>query len=372
MKIARLALGIVIICAALWVIIGEQISGASADAVVNAQLSTLRTGIAGTLSLEQRTLGARVAKGEDLGAIVDPLVDSGRLNDLFQERDLAKAEAARLASLIASTEATMAARDLHAKAARAERIADLQIRLDNARVRFGLLTGNADGGALAVALAGDESQGDPRLPALALNYAAERVNLLDLQLSAEKTSAEADDANLRATLDGLKAEATAVAARQETIANRVKAEQLRTNRLGARTLSSTVNGVIWEFLASDDETLQRGQDVMRFVDCDSTIVTASVAENVYRQLTSGQSATFRMTGEDMAYPATVTRLAGAGAASIYRNLAVAPSPRHLERFDVTLLVPALRDIADKRCAIGRTGRVFFDTRPLDWLRGLWH
>jgi hypothetical protein len=23
------------------------------------------------------------------------------------------------------------------------------------------------------------------------------------------------------------------------------------------------------------------------------------------------------------------------------------------------------------CAIGRTGRAFFDTRPLDWLRELW-
>lgn len=64
------------------------------------------------------------------------------------------------------------------------------------------------------------------------------------------------------------------------------------------------------------------------------------------------------------------RLAGAGAATVYRNLAVAPSSKHLERYDVTLLVSGLKDDPELACAVGRTGRVFFERRPLDWLRRL--
>lgn len=39
-----------------------------------------------------------------------------------------------------------------------------------------------------------------------------------------------------------------------------------------------------------------------------------------------------------------------------------------ERYDVTLSVPGLRDDPEFNCAIGRTGRVVFDVRPLDWIR----
>jgi hypothetical protein len=51
---------------------------------------------------------------------------------------------------------------------------------------------------------------------------------------------------------------------------------------------------------------------------------------------------------------------------------VAPSARHLERFDVAVAVPGLQEDPELACAIGRTGRVFFDARPLDWLRGLFN
>ena len=51
-------------------------------------------------------------------------------------------------------------------------------------------------------------------------------------------------------------------------------------------------------------------------------------------------------------------------------LAVAPSNKHLERYDIALLVPALRENTNLRCTVGQTGRVFFEARPLDWLRGV--
>ena len=92
---------------------------------------------------------------------------------------------------------------------------------------------------------------------------------------------------------------------------------------------------------------------------------------INNRLQIGQSARFRPQDRTEAFDGTITRLAGSGAERIYQDLAVAPSEEHLQRFDVTLFVPELRTDPELSCAIGRTGRVYFDTRPLDWLRNLY-
>ena len=56
MKFTRLVLGSAIVIAALWLIIGEQISGVSSNAVVNARLVTLRAPVAGTLDFDGNAL----------------------------------------------------------------------------------------------------------------------------------------------------------------------------------------------------------------------------------------------------------------------------------------------------------------------------
>ena len=159
-------------------------------------------------------------------------------------------------------------------------------------------------------------------------------------------------------------------ARLAAIERRVDDERRRVAELRSATLRANVRGRVWSFLAADGERLQRGQDVMRLVDCGSVLVTLSVAESVYNGLAVGDTAEFRPSGSDRVFEGTVLRLAGAGAATIYQNLAVAPSERHLERYDVAVEAPGLDADAEFGCAIGRTGRVFFETRPLDGLRRL--
>jgi multidrug resistance efflux pump len=51
MKYGRLIIGIVAVITALWIILGEQMSGASADAVVNAPVVTVRAPVAGNLQM---------------------------------------------------------------------------------------------------------------------------------------------------------------------------------------------------------------------------------------------------------------------------------------------------------------------------------
>ncbi len=300
MRFGRFFIGLTVILVALWVIVGEQITGVSSDAVVNARLSTLRAPIAGTLDMPMRPFGTFIDSDEDLAALDNPLVDVVRLNDLRMERAFAAAEIGRLVAFgaDAAAEATQDNTDPEVLANRSPRTnsrvgaAELEVYLTEARQRL----------------------------------AAFDVRLLE------------ENANVA---------------------------RLRNTRLTAPS-----DGLLWEVLADNGEVVQRGQDILKLMLCDTALVTLSVPDNVYNRLRVGQKAKFRLNGTETLYDGTITRIAGAGAETIYRNLAVAPSIKHLERYDVALLVPELREDTDLRCTVGQTGRVFFETRPLDWARDL--
>lgn len=386
MRYSRLVIGLLLIVLALWVIASEQMAGASADAVVNARLSTVRAPIAGTITMQPRALGSSVNRGEEIASVTDPLVDIVRLNDLEMERGFAAAEVARLTSHSEDIATQIADLTTRGQAYHTERLAEIETRLSHARTRLALLErGVADDGTLTGLVEDGQSgnQGDPRVAGMALEYARERVAVLEIALRAANADVFLGDGyndapyseqrrnELETSHAALLAELIQASARLDTIAARIGVERQRTTTLGSAALLSTVDGQVWEVLAANGETVQRGQEVLRLMDCGESMVTVSVTESTYNRLNIGDAAVFRLAGDGRAFDATIIRLAGSGAATIYQNLAVAPSQRHLERYDVALLVPALQETPELRCAIGRTGRAFFDTRPLDWLRDLW-
>ncbi|MEY8098543.1 HlyD family efflux transporter periplasmic adaptor subunit [Falsihalocynthiibacter sp. S25ZX9] len=286
---------------ALWVIVGEQITGVSSDAVVNARLSTVRAPIAGTLDMPMRPFGTVIQEGEALATLNDPLVDSVRRDDLRMELAFAAAEVERLVAFDAD-----------------------QVEADT-----------------------DNSSADPEVLANRSPRTDTRIGQSDLNvyLSEARSRLAAIDA-------------------------RLFEENTRLTRLSSANLTAPTDGLLWEVLADDNEVVQRGQDILKLMVCDSALVTLSVPDNVYNRLRVGQLAKFRLEGVETLYDGTITRIAGAGAETIYRNLAVAPSIKHLERYDIALLVPELRKNTELRCTVGQTGRVFFETRPLDWVRDL--
>lgn len=301
MRLGRLFFGLAVILLALWIIVGEQITGVSSDAVVNARLSTVRAPIAGTLNMPLRPLGTVIPYGDEIATLSDPLADDVRLNDLRMERAFTAAEVERLVAF----DAGQALADIGQTTAEPEVLVNRSPRT-NTRA------------------------GAPELDVY-LTEARSRLAAIDVRIAEE---------NARVAL-------------------------LRNARLTAPS-----NGVLWEVLADNGEVVQRGQDVLKLMVCNTALVTLSVPDNVYNRLRVGQVAKFRLDGTETLYDGTITRIAGAGAETIYRNLAVAPSIKHLERYDVTLLVPELRENTELRCTVGQTGRVFFDTRPLDWVRSL--
>jgi hypothetical protein len=297
MRIGRLFLGLVVILFALWIIIGEQITGVSSNAVVNARLWTLRAPITGELDLLRRPFGTLIHEGETLAMLNNPMIDVARRDDLRMERAFVEAEIARLVSF--GADQTVAS------------------------------TTNPD------VLANRSPRTDRRIGGSDIN-----VYLYEAQ------------------------------SRLAAIDARLVEENTMINRLSNATLTSSIDGLLWEVHTDDGELVQRGQDIIKLMVCDSALVTLSVSKNIYNRLRVGQLATFRLDGEEMLFDATITRMAGAGAATIYRNLAIAPSIKSLESYDISLMVPKLQDITDLRCTVGQTGRVFFDTRPLDWVRDL--
>lgn len=375
MRITRLVIGALIVAVALWIIVGEQMAGASANAVVNARLSTLRTPIAGEVEMPDRALGAATSEGEVLATVVDPLADAVRLEDLQMERNFAFAEVARLEALVADTRGTMAVLERRGDRFAERQIAELELRLSHARDRLRLLGVNDERAEPEETLAGDPSS-------LEQSRAREEVDVLENALAAARAGVFIGDGyndapnsqqrlvELETLLAELQADLRAAQSRVAALGARVEAEQVAVNRLAAAEIRSTVDGQVWDVLAADGERLQRGEPVLRLVDCGSLVVTLSVTETVYNRLRIGDAAEFRLAGSGEVYPGTVTRLAGSGAATVYRNLAVAPSRQHLERYDVALLVPGLRADPDLQCPVGRTGRAFFERRPLDWLRAL--
>lgn len=387
MRYSRLLIGLALIILALWVIVGEQMSGASANAVVNAPISTVRAPVAGKITLRDRPLGSAINRQEEMGSVVGTMVDDVRLNDLIMEQAFAAADIeharARLAALGSQIKGLSERRDVfHEK--RAE---ELAARLSHARTRLQVLQDAAPDGGPDTVLSGQgqpESEGTPRVAGIAVDLAQERVDELEIALTAATSGVFLGDGfndapyseQYRTTLvteqDRLTADMALAEARLAAIAARIGRERLRQNLLGAAAMESTVNGQLWDVQAADGEIVERGQDVLRLADCDRAIVTLSVSENIYNRLKIGDAATFRLSEGGRVLAGTITRMAGSGAATVYQNLAVAPSQRHLERFDVALLVPDLRNVADLRCSIGQTGRAFFEPRPLDWLRGMWN
>ncbi|KRS18614.1 efflux transporter, RND family, MFP subunit [Roseovarius indicus] len=391
MRYLRLCIGFFLLFGALYVIVVEQMTGASSNAFVNAPLFTARAPIAGDVALPDRSPGAVIAEGTTLFSIEDPRSDQMRLNDLRLERDLLLAELERLEAERGARQASLSWLESTAGKYGAARTRELQF-LANGTVspsETPTIPGQPSDSAEAVdeeklAPYENEPEGFLELSRAFLEGATgDFAEIEALQLQAAQGAIYLDNSAGAAWNMALRfreaetllalVEADIVRAKAQLDAYDVRTERELSRLVGLRgdTLSSQVNGVLWQELTADGVNVQRGDPILQVADCDSVLVTLSVSETIYNSISTGDTATFRPLGGHQVMQGTVARLAGAGAASVYSNMAVSPSEEHLERYDVALVVPELRADSTGGCSIGRTGRVFFDERPFDILWKFW-
>jgi multidrug resistance efflux pump len=391
----KVAAGIAIALGGLYVIVGEQMAGVSANAMVNAQVLIVRAPIDGVLTLQVRNLGTRLDANEPLGRITDPRPDELRLTDLRQTLAQTEADLRRLEDLTSALVASRAAyvqqsadygigRTRQVEARLAEANASLeaaQARLREAEATSRRATELARQGIQTAAdfnraRAGFEISGQE------VEVARNRITYLTIEAEAARRGVFLGDSyndapssqqrvrELDQRIGELSAELRERNRRVTILEAAIDEERVRAARFREASIASPAPGVLWEIMTGSGEYVRRAQDLLRLVDCSTTIVTASVRESVYNRLQVGDAVQFRLLDDGRIFEGVVARLAGSGAETIYRSLAVGPSAEHLKRFDVAVAVPALAADPELACAVGRTGRVIFAGRPLDGLRRL--
>jgi len=393
MRVARLVIGLALLVAGLYVIVGEHFAGTSADATVNARLYVVRAPIEGRLALAVKSIGARVNAGELVAEITDERFDTARLLELERDRDNQRIELKRIAG---QREALSLARigfdaqstdyqrgrirQIEARIAETKATQDAAAaRLREANAELKRATELSNRGVQTAAYL-DRTRATFDVAQQELESAQQRVNYFETELASARAGIfigeSYNDApfstqrirELDQRLAELNVEEGQIKARIAQYDRQIDAERLRVNRLTSATLNARISGLVWDFLVDDCEHTRRGQDLVKLADCNSLIVTAGVSEALYDSLRIGAAVQFRLFRDDRIFDGTITRLGGSGASALYTNLAVGPSPQHLQRFDVTVTVPELAQRPDLGCAIGRTGRVIFSSGPLAQLR----
>jgi multidrug resistance efflux pump len=389
MKLARLIIGLVLLVGGLYVIIGEHFAGTSADATVNARLYVVRAPIEGRVTLAVKSIGARVSPGELVAEVTDERFDTARLLELERDRDYQRIELKRIAGLRDALSLSRAGFDAQSADYQRGRIRQIEARIaetkatqDGAAARlreadaeFKRASELSNRGVQTAANL-DRARATFDVAQQELESAQQRVNYFETELASARAGVfigeSYNDApfstqrirDLDQRLAELYVDEEQVKARTTQFDRQIDAERLRVNRLTSATLNARVSSVVWDFLVDDGEHARRGQDLIKLVDCNSLVVTAGVSEALYDGLSIGAPVQFRLFGDDRIFDGTVTRLGGSGASSLYANLAVGPSPQHLQRFDVTVTIPELAQQPDLACAVGRTGRVIFSGGPI--------
>ncbi|GEO15849.1 HlyD family secretion protein [Microvirga aerophila] len=393
MKRIRIILGAILLLGGLYIVVGEHLSGTSADATINAGTTVLRAPVEGQIEFTIRNIGARVSDDETVARITDERFDTARLIDLERARSSLEADLGRIKAQVAAVGEARKVLQAQAKDYQEGRIRQIQARIAEAQATQGSAaarlreaesalkrTTELSDRGVQTAITLDRAKAEFDVAKQEIESSRARANYLTTELSSAQNGVFIGDSyndapfstqrirefDLR--LAELAAETGQINLRLKQSAEQISAERLRVNRLTSADLNVQQPGIVWNFLASNGEHVNRGQDLVKFVDCSSVMVTASVSESLYARLKIAMPAQFRLNGDSRVFNATITRLGGSGASSLYSNLAIGPSPEHLTRFDVTLTVPELANNPELACSVGRTGRVIFSGGPLASMR----
>ncbi|MBU8537496.1 HlyD family secretion protein [Falsiroseomonas tokyonensis] len=394
-RFTKVLLGLILVCGALYAIVGEQLAGTSASAVVNAQVTVLRAPLDGEVSFAVRSLGTRLDAGEPVASVIDPRPDDLRLVELERAAGLAAAELRRLQHLRAALNEALAGYERQASAYADGRVRQLEARIaetqavidgSSARLREADATLqrtaslNRSGVQTVVEL--NRSRAAYEVAQQELEAGRNRLRYLTVELDAARQGVFIGDSysdspysqqraqELATRVAELRTEINEKQQRLDLLRGQIDDERVRTARFKEARISAPTRSILWELVAGPGEYVRRAQDVARLVDCTTTMVTATVRESLYNSLRVGDPVQFRLLGSGQVFAGSVARLAGSGAESIYRSLAIGPSAEQLKRFDVALNVPVLPQDPELGCAVGRTGRVVFAARPLDFWRRL--
>ena len=381
-RLIKSALGLALVAAVGWMPAQRLFQVSSVEAVVNARLVTVRSPINGVIAGGAHQVGDVVSPGSQLLKVENSRIDRSAINAAMDRLQQAKDDRRGLVVQLDSQKSLQHDLKERISAFRTNRVRliDAQINEADARLASALaiedragvdlerhtkLTGQGYGATATM----DDARRDMEVAKAGANEARARKAALVVEAEAlrdghffgdnyndEPQSAHRlDDVNQSiATLEG------EIALQDQRIASAAAALQRAQDAFSLASeaqLVSPVNGQLWEMLTAPGEQVVEGQDLARLLDCSKAIVTAAVSESVYNGLTLGMPANFTFTEGGPALPGHVVQLSGVSPAS--SNFAIMPSALTKESYRVAVAVEGASQ--DGSCAVGRTGRVVFET-----------
>jgi multidrug resistance efflux pump len=382
-KLIKALVGVAIVAVVGYLPVRALLQTTSTEAIVNARLVTLRAPIEGEVGagLSSLVVGTQLDPGAPLLKIANRRADRGRLDDLRRLIGQLEGERAALATrnddlrglhaeLAGQTQAFKEARKLQLDA----RIAELKSEVAGAgaskaeaeralaratplqesgtitkaafeKVKRDVTVTTEAEAALRYRLAGVEVERDAL---------ARGVFVGDSYNDQPRSSQRADEIAQR--LSEVTADIRERDVRISALRAELEDETRRYEALATSELTAPVRGSVWEVLTAPGETVVRGQDLMRLLDCSGLVVTATVGETAYNRLKIGAPARFRLRGESTDHKGRIIGLTGVATAPA--NLAIQPAALAKEPYRVTVALPDMARAGI--CDVGRTGRVTFD------------
>ena len=382
-RLLKVIVGVLLVLAVGWLPVRTLLQTTSTEAVINARLITLRAPIEGEVGagLGASAVGMQLEPGAGVMKIVNRRAERGRLDDLH--RLITRLESERV-GLIARRDDL---ETMHKDLADQTRVF-MDGRLRQLEARVGELTSE-----IAAAAANRQEAERALARALPLAETQTITNATLEKVKRDVTVTTETHAALRHRLAGIEVEAASLrkgvfigdsyndrprsSQRADEVAQRLSEvsaslrehetqianlrgeltdETKRFAELAAAELSAPVRGSVWEVMTAPGETVVRGQELVRLLDCSGVVVTATVGETAYNRLRIGDPATFRLRGESRDHQGRIIGLTGVAAAPA--NLAIQPSALAKEPYRVTVALPGLA--TPGQCDVGRTGRVTFE------------
>jgi multidrug resistance efflux pump len=379
-RFAKVALGVGLVVAFGWAPLRAMLSTTSVEAIVNARIETIRAPIEGIVQASaEKNLNWSSTGAPPKLTINNPYADRSRLDEL--RRDLntleSQQETLQRQSQLAQTaldtislqaekyrtgrlkliDARLARQtaELEATSAKTSQTTASKRRSDHLQ-QTGFISG-ADSDRVQYewnAATSAEAAAQKRIEETKVEHDAVADGVFIGDSYNDAPSSIQRETELKMKKGELDAQLAGVRTQITHITDQISAEEARVGLRSEATVALPSMGRVWEMLVGPGEFVNKGQDLMRVLDCSHPIVSANVDERVYNRLEVGSPATFRPLQDGKTYRGTVINLTGAAGAPA--NFAIAPINLRKSPFYVTI---AMDDMGEAGCSIGRTGTVTF-------------
>ncbi len=378
-RFLKIALGVGLVLAFGWAPLRAMLATTSVEAIVNAHIETLRSPIEGIVQAPSEKTASWSSTAPPKLVVVDPYADRSRLDELRRALNTLESQKQTLEQDSQLTQTALEAIDVQAEKYRVGRLKLIESRLaaqtaelQAASAKTAQVTA-AKGRSDHLQRTGDISGAESdrvqyEWSAATSAEVAARKRLEETQVEHDAVadgvfvgdsyndspSSAQRQTELRLKKGELDAEFAAVRDQIQHLGDQISREEARYRLRSEATVGLPTKGRVWEMLVGPGEYVNKGQDLLRLLDCSHPIVSANVDERVYNRLEVGSPATFKPLEDGKTYHGTVINLTGAAGAP--GNFAVPPITMRKSPFYLTI---AMDDMGEAGCSIGRTGTVTF-------------